>query len=481
MIPPRSRFLFDSNIKATEPLGLAGIIALNNLDPSIENESIIGLLAHSMRLLQHRGKAYWKMILGQKACSNEGSLPTDDAIMRAARKEKLHGSMAIGYLSKRSPQFHSFEIIQVALDGFFVDTEKLYLHPEIDQAGNLDSLYKVCHIFTKLLIKKRYPERAIQFLDRHLRGNLITKINDEIFAYRNSTGFKPLVSATSNDKKLNMVASENCLRTSFVDMDFTDVAPGHLIRLTRDTGLDVVARLPNNVTMIDPFEFIRESHVASTLLGRSLYAIRKNIGKEQANFLSKELDVESVFAEPDYTRPMGLGFNIELQKQTRNLELSEGIIKDRYDDSDHMIDFSEQVSKNKLLTTGNSLKFIIGGLVKDKNVATIQGTIQTGSTARETIHYLRGASARRVEVIVSYVVTIDGRQVGLYTQNRDLIANKYVGVVTNTEDLNSKIAKEIGADAVYYNSPHVLARGIGLSEHELWFPEWVRFLDYRGP
>ncbi|HET9356868.1 MAG TPA: hypothetical protein VFN98_02135, partial [Nitrososphaeraceae archaeon] len=209
--------------------------------------------------------------------------------------------------------------------------------------------------------------------------------------------------------------------------------------------------------------------------------IRKNIGKEQANFLSKELDVESVFAEPDYTRPMGLGFNIELQTQIRNLELSEGIIKDRYDDSDHMIDFSEQVSKNKLLTTGNSLKFVIGGLVKDKDVATIQGTIQTGSTARETIHYLRGASARRVEVIVSYVVTIDGRQVGLYTQNRDLIANKYVGVVTNTEDLNSKIAKEIGADAVYYNSPHVLARGIGLSEHELWFPEWVRFLDYRGP
>ena len=87
---------------------MAGIIALNNLDASVENESIIGLLAHSMRLLQHRGKAYWKMILGQKACSNEGSLPTDDAIMRAARKEKLHGSMAIGYLSKRSPQFHSF-------------------------------------------------------------------------------------------------------------------------------------------------------------------------------------------------------------------------------------------------------------------------------------------------------------------------------------------------------------------------------------
>ena len=458
---------------------MAGIIALNSLDSTIDNDSIIGLLAHSMRLLQHRGKAYWKMILGHNTCSMEGSLPTDDAIMRVARKEKLRGTMAIGYLSKRSPQFHSFDILQVALDGFFVDTEKLYLHPEIDEAKDLDSLYKICHIFTKLLIKKHQPGRSIQFLDRHLRGNLIVKTDNEIFAYRNSTGFKPLVSASSRDKTLSIVASENCLQTSFADMDFIDIAPGQLVRLSPDTELEIVAELPNNIIMIDPFEFIRESHVASTLLGRSLYAIRKDIGKEQANFLSKDLDVQSVFAEPDYARPMGLGFNLELQKQNRNLELSEGIIKDRYDDSDHMIDFSEQVSKNKLLTTGNSLKFIIDGLVNARSVATIQGTIQTGGTARETIRYLRGANAKCVEVIVSYVVTIDGRQVGLYTQNRELVANKFVGSVTSMEELNMRIAKEIGADAVYYNSPEILARGIGLQEHELWFPEWVRFLDYR--
>jgi amidophosphoribosyltransferase len=444
-----------------------------------DNHSIIGLLAHSMRLLQHRGKAYWKMIVGNNASAKEGSLPTDEILVRIANKEKLRGNNAIGYLSKRSPQFHSFDVIHVALDGFFVDTEKLYLHPEIGHARDSDSLYKICHIFTKLLINKNYPERAIQFLDRHLRGNLITKIDNEIFAYRNSTGFKPLVAATSKEGSLNMIASENSLRTSFVDIDFRDVKPGQLLKLNRDSGLDIVTELPNSTTMIDPFEFIRESHVASTLFGRSLYSIRKDIGKEQANFLAKDLDIESAFAEPDYTRPMGLGFNIELQKRYTDIELSEGIIKDRYDDSDHMIDFSEQVSKNKLLTTGNSLKFVIEGLVKEKNVATIQGTIQTGGTARETIHYLRRAGARRIEVIVSYVVTIDGRQVGLYTQNRDLIANKFVGDVTNIDDLNKKVAKEIGADAVYYNSPKILARGIGLSEHELWFPEWVRFLDYQ--
>jgi amidophosphoribosyltransferase len=261
-------------------------------------------------------------------------------------------------------------------------------------------------------------------------------------------------------------------------MEFNDVRPGQLIKLSKDNGLEILTKLPSTKLMMDPFEFIRESHVAAVVNGKSIYTIRKNIGKEQAKFLARELDINSAYAEPDYTRPMTLGFSIEYQKYSKTFEISEGIIKDRYDDSDHMIDFSEQVSKNKLLTTGRSLKFVMRNLVQNKKIATIQGTIQTGSTARETIYYLRNAGAKRIDIVVSYVPTVDGRQIGLYTQNRDLIANKYVGEVSSVDELNKEIAKEIGADSLYYNTPEILARGIGLSENNLWFPEWVRFLEY---
>jgi len=230
---------------------------------------------------------------------------------------------------------------------------------------------------------------------------------------------------------------------------------------------------------MDPFEFIRESHVTSLFNNKSIYEIRKNIGREQADFLGFKIEqIDTAYAEPDYTRPMTLGFSIEYQKFWKKFEMAEGIIKDRYDDADHMIDFSEQVSKNKLLTTGKSLKFIIQDRVHKKNIASVQGTIQTGSTARETIYYLRKAGVRRVDIVVSYVPTADGRQVGLYTQNRELIANKYVGKVSSINELNEYVNKEIGANALYYNSPEVLARGIGVPENNLWFPEWVRFLDY---
>jgi amidophosphoribosyltransferase len=176
---------------------------------------------------------------------------------------------------------------------------------------------------------------------------------------------------------------------------------------------------------------------------------------------------------------MGLGFSLEYQKNHKCFEIDEGVIKDRYDDSDHMIDFSEEVSKYKLLTTSKSLKFVVEDLVLDKNIGTIQGTIQTGATAKETIHYLRKAGAKQIIVIVSYPPTIDGRQVGLYTQNRDLVANKYVGKVSSIDEINALISHEIGADKVYYNSPSLLAKGVELAEGNMWFPEWIRFLEYK--
>jgi len=144
-----------------------------------------------------------------------------------------------------------------------------------------------------------------------------------------------------------------------------------------------------------------------------------------------------------------------------------------------MIDYSEQVSKNKLLSNGKTLKFIIEPLTKDRNITSIQGTIQTGSTIIETIFYLRRSYAKSINIIVSYVPTIDGRQVGLYTQQRNLIARKYIGKISYMDNLNDKIATELGATNVFYNSCEILSKGIGVPEGQLWFPEWIRFLYYK--
>jgi amidophosphoribosyltransferase len=431
-------------------------------------------------MLQHRGKAYWKMTTGDFVFDGDGSFPRDEHFKHVFNDDKNNSSITIGYLSKRSPRFSSMKEILAIIDGFLIDTDKLHVHPFVGQAREKDSLFKIYHIFKKLLLERSQPERACEFLDRHLRGNMIIKENDVVYAYRESTGFKPLVKGRDSRNSLFMVASENSLGTFLQDVNFEDIKPGQLLALNLNNGLEIISSLPMTRTMLDPFEFVRESHAAAFINGKSVYEARKRMGKTQADFLGKEINIESAFAEPDYPRPMTLGFSTEYQRYHSNFVTSEGIINDRYDDTDHMTDFSEHVSKNKLLASKKSLKFVLKGSITGKNIASIQGTIQTGDTVKESIYYLRKAGAKSITVIVSYVPTVDGRQVGLYTHNRDLIAHKYVGTVPSIEELNQRIAKETGADSVFYNSPYILSKGIGISEQELWFPEWVRFLDYEA-
>jgi amidophosphoribosyltransferase len=432
-------------------------------------------------MLQHRGKAYWKIIMDDLVSNGIGPFPADRSIIKFVdNNSNLRYITGLGYLSKRTPRFKSMNKINVILDGFFVDIEKLHLHPLVGNASSADSLYKIYCIFKKLLVDKENPEKACEFLDRHLRGNLTMIYDGKIYSYRDSTGFKPLVSGTDKNKSINIVASENSLRIPFPDMNFQDIRPGQLIKMDNEIGQEKILSLPTTRTMIDPFEFIRESHVTATVDGKGIYEIRKRIGKVQAEFLSKysNIDIEAAYAEPDYPRPMTLGFSAEYRNHLPKFDLGEAIINDRYDDSDRMIDFSENISKNKMITSGKSLKYIVKHKISQKKIGLIQGTIQTGITAKESIYYLRKSDVKSVSVIVSYVPTVDGRQVGLYTRNRELIAHKYIGRVPSLEELNTKVSKELGADKVFYNSPSILSKGIGISEYNLWFPEWVRFLEY---
>ncbi|NOJ28838.1 MAG: hypothetical protein DA328_01565 [Nitrososphaeraceae archaeon] len=459
---------------------MAGLIALyrhgETLKKSQEQGTIVYLI-RAMRLLQHRGKAYWKLIFDQSSIDGTGSLPNDKRIVDIIKKRGISGKLGLGYLSKRPPIYNCMNHIDIIFDGFLVDTEKLYLHPSIGSSKNYDHLYQIYYIFVNFMIKNKNPEYAAEFLDRHLRGNIIMKFGDEIYSYRNSSGFKPLVFA-SNDE-ISILSSENLLKTYFPKLNFYDVDMGNLLKISDKNKIEVIAKVEKNPMMMDPFEFIREYHVTSEFNGKSIYSIRRNIGKIQADFLSANVDLDSAYAEPDYTRPMALGFGIQYKKFNPNFEMIEGIIKDRYDDADHMIDFSEQESKNKLLSTGKSLKFVVPKIDTIQNIASIQGTIQTGSTIRETIYYMNNSGISNIDVIVNYVPTIDGRQVGLYTHNREFIASKYVGKVSNLNDLNYNISRELHCNNIYYNSPSMLAKGIGISEKNLWFPEWIRFLDYK--
>ncbi|MGI0000301.1 MAG: hypothetical protein ACRD6Q_03675, partial [Nitrososphaeraceae archaeon] len=156
---------------------MAGIVAIYDFDTKKESsDEVLFYLVSAMRMVQHRGKAYWKMMVGERVLESEGSIPSNEVLSKLIKKKKLLGSNAIGYLSKRAPLFPSMNSIKIALDGFLVDTEKLYLHPYIGSAKDGDPLFQIYSIFIRLIEEKKDNTRAAEFLDRHLRGNLILKV-----------------------------------------------------------------------------------------------------------------------------------------------------------------------------------------------------------------------------------------------------------------------------------------------------------------
>lgn len=459
---------------------MAGIIAACNIGDNNDKEKTFYKVFRGMQLLQHRGKAFWKINSGNFQLYGYGSLPIFSQIHETIKKNKSNLlDTALGYLSKKKHQLRKDIKIHFALDGFFIDFDKLSTHPLIHNKKNVEHIYQIYFIFKELLINRKDPYKAAEFLDRHLRGNYVINLKGTIYIFRNSTGFKPLFLGKEKREDWVMAISENYPMNFFNSLNLKEMEPGNLISIDSKNGIKSLSKLDKNRILMDPFEFIRESHVSSIFNNKSIYSIRKEIGKLQGEFLSsKNINTDVIFAEPDYTRPMALGFYTGY-KNRKKIEFFEGIIKDRYDDSDDMIDYSEQVSKNKLLSNNKTLKFIIEPIASNRNITSVQGTIQTGGTIIETIYYLKKSEAKRINTVVSYVPSIDGRQIGLYTKQKNLIASKYVGKVAYLDQLNQSIAAELGSDSVFYNSSRILAKGIGVSESQLWFPEWIRFLDYK--
>ena len=82
---------------------VAGIVAICHMNEKYEKEKLIYNVFRGMQLLQHRGKAFWKVNSGHFKIEGDGSLPSYDLIYELLQKQKNKVlNTAIGYLSKKN-------------------------------------------------------------------------------------------------------------------------------------------------------------------------------------------------------------------------------------------------------------------------------------------------------------------------------------------------------------------------------------------
>jgi amidophosphoribosyltransferase len=279
-----------------------------------------------------------------------------------------------------------------------------------------------------------------------------------VYAVRDTRGFRPLVLGHIEETNTYMISSESCAIDTVGGKLLGDIQPGELLRIS-SKGIERQQFSTSEYHSHCSFEFTYFAHPSSTIEGVNVYEARKKMGHYLARkYPVKDADV--VIPVPDSARPAALGYAEEL-----GIHFEEGLLKDRYRKKGSMRSFiepyhGERVEINKGIVP-------IPEVIKGKSVVVIDDSIVRGTSSQSIIKILRSAGASKISLIVTFPPIKYPCYAGIDFPSQDeLLAFQNQN---NESDIESEVAKSLGADKVIYNDTVNLARAIGIDEKELCF------------
>ena len=268
-----------------------------------------------------------------------------------------------------------------------------------------------------------------------------------LLAFRDPFGIRPLVVGQSEtpDGTEYMVASESVALEGLGYSFLRDVAPGEAILCDYQGAM--FSRQCAEHPVLNPciFEYVYLARPDSVMDGVSVYETRLRMGESLARRIlqvAPDLDLDVVIPSPDTSRPSALQLAIQLGKPYR-----EGFIKNRYIGRTFIMP-GQAERKRSVRQKLNA----IGMEFKGKNVLLVDDSIVRGTTSREIVQMARDCGARRVYFASAAPPVRFPNVYGIdMPTRRELLA-------TNRSD--EQIAREIGADAVFYQDLGDLEQGI---------------------
>jgi len=259
--------------------------------------------------------------------------------------------------------------------------------------------------------------------------SLVLLSRDELIAVRDPHGLRPLVLGRTKDTWV--AVSETCA-LDLIGADYVrEVEPGEIV-VVGPKGLHSF-RLPDPA---DPkhcvFEYVYFARPDSRVFGRTVYQVRRELGRQ----LARESHVESdlVIPVPDSGVPAALGY-----AEQAGLAYEMGLIRNHYvgrtfiEPTDSIRHFGVRVKLNAMpeLLTG-------------KRVVVVDDSLVRGTTSKKIVAMIRAAGAREVHMRISSPPTISPCYYGIDTPTRaELIASSH-----SVEE----IREFIGADTLAYLS-----------------------------
>ena len=227
-------------------------------------------------------------------------------------------------------------------------------------------------------IKKAYPLFTGVFC-------LLVMDEQKIIAVRDSFGIRPLSLGKLNGGFI--VASETCALDIVGAKFLREVKPGEMVIIS-DKGLKSI-QIEKGKPNLDVFEFVYFARPDSMLMGKSVDAVRQNLGKELAK--ENKIKADIVIPVPDSAIPAAIGYS-----RQSGIPFEMGLIKNRYI---HRTFISPEVhTRHRIVQLKlNPMRHILEG----KRVAIIDDSIVRGTTSKQIMKMLRDAGAKQVHLLIS--------------------------------------------------------------------------------
>lgn len=406
--------------------------------------------------LQHRGQESSGITAsnGKKLRTHKGGGLVPQ-VYAEKNLQKLKGYLAIGHnrysTSGGSNDKHSQpicnstdDVVSLAHNGNIPSVKKLKVFlskNNVSTKGLNDS--GLMHATIKYYLKKRYSlTDAVAKSFPLFTGafSLLVMTKNEIAVVRDQFGIRPLSIGKLNGGYI--FSSETCAIDTVNATYIRDVKPGELVVVNEDGLHSQQLAVPTQ--KLDIFEFIYFSRPDSTLLGKRVHDVRKNLGKELAREFSLKADV--VIPVPDSAIPAAIGY-----AETLRLPIDFGLVKNRYIGRTFIMP-DQKLRDRSVEMKLNPIKEVIDG----KRVVLVDDSIVRGTTARKLVKMVRNAGAKKVYLLSSCPPIRFPDFYGIDTPNQaELIAANMT--VKNVE-------KFIGADKVCYLSYAGMIKATGLSK-----------------
>ena len=443
-----------------EECGIFGVIGVKDAAATV---------ALGLHALQHRGQEACGIVAYDEGGTHEfyahrGNGHVAQVFHGPQAFDGLTGNMASGHVRYSTTGGSGLRNVQplfadLASGGFSIAhngniSNAMHLKHELVRKGSIFQSTSDTEVIIHLVATSRYPTLLDRFVDalRLVEGaySLICMTPEGMIACRDPLGIRPLVMGRLGS---GVVFSSETVGLDVVGAEFIrQIEPGEMVEVDHLGVVSSHRPFGNCTPKPCIFEHVYFSRPDSVLDGRSVYEVRKAIGKELAKESPAPADI--VIPVPDSGVPAAIGY-----AQASGLPFELGIIRSHYvgrtfiqpSDGARNADVKRKHNANRALVEG-------------KRIVLIDDSIVRGTTSLKIVQMMRDAGAAEVHMRVASPPTEHSCFYGVDTPER----NKLLAARMDLQAM----AEYIQADSLAFVSIDGLYRAVGEAKRNTKCPQF---------